>query len=359
MTVKVVKFGGSSLASAGRIKQALAIVAADPARRYLVASAPGKRSGADVKVTDLMYRLQAAAEADRPAVLAQLEERFATIVADLGVDFDLAGELALLEQGLAAGEGPDYFASRGEYLNSKIIAAKLGWPFLEAADLIRFDAAGAFLPEATNAALAQRLGGLEQAVLPGFYGATPDGRVKTFSRGGSDITGALVARAVAADVYENWTDVSGVLMADPRIVDSPAGIAVLSYDDLHDLSSMGASVLHPAAVEPVRRAGIPINIRNTFHPDDAGTWIQADAPAPGPAARPIIGLTGREGFALIGLVESGAQPAGRVAADLLAALDQASITVHLTADQGRRHLVAVEAERYREAVQRIYAALAG
>ncbi|MDR1237351.1 MAG: aspartate kinase, partial [Propionibacteriaceae bacterium] len=320
MTTKVVKFGGSSLAEAAQIEKALAIVAAEPERRFLVASAPGKRSGADVKITDLLYRLHALAGGDYQATLAQIKDRYAEIVADLGVAFELAAEFARIEQHLAAGDGPDYFASRGEYLNAKIIAAKLGWPFVDAASVICFDADGGFLPEETNTALVQALGQLDHAVVPGFYGAKPTGQVKTFTRGGSDITGALVARAVQADVYENWTDVSGVLMADPRIVESPAGIPVISYADLHELSVMGASVLHEAAVEPVRAAGIPINIRNTNRPDDDGTWIQAEAPAPATDAPPIIGLAGKLGFALIGVVESGTQPSEQVAATLVNAL---------------------------------------
>jgi aspartate kinase len=358
VTTKVVKFGGSSLAEATQIEKALAIVAAEPDRRFLVASAPGKRSGSDVKVTDLLYRLHSLAGGDYQATLAQIKDRYAGIVSDLGVDFELEAEFAKIERQLVAGVGPDYFASRGEYLNSKVIAAKLGWPFVDAASVICFDADGDFLPEETNAALAQALGELEHAVIPGFYGALPNGQVKTFTRGGSDVTGALVARAVGADVYENWTDVSGVLMADPRIVDAPAGISVISYADLHELSVMGASVLHEAAVEPVRRAGIPINIRNTNRPGDDGTWIQADAPAPAPDAPPIIGLAGRTGFALIGVVDSGTQPAEQVAATLTKALTEAGIAVYLAANQGSSHVVAVEADRYQDAVRLAYAALA-
>ncbi|MDR0593594.1 MAG: aspartate kinase [Bifidobacteriaceae bacterium] len=355
--MKVVKFGGSSLADAAQIGKALAIVAAEPERRFVVASAPGKRSADDVKVTDLLYRLQAEPDADRPATLARLRDRFGGIVNDLGVALDLGAEFALIERQLTLGAGPDYFASRGEYLNSKIIAAKLGWPFVDAAEVVRFDAAGQLLPEPTDAALAAALGGLDRAVVPGFYGAGPDGRVKTFTRGGSDITGALVARAVRADVYENWTDVSGVLMADPRVVEAPAPIRLISYADLRRLAAMGASVLHEAAVEPVRLAGIPINVRNTNRPADQGTWIQAEAPAPAPGAAPIVGLAGKVGFALIGVVESGARPSQEVAAAMARALAGAGVKVRFQAAQDGLRVVAVDSDRYEDAVRAMYRAL--
>ncbi len=292
----VAKFGGSSLADAKQFRKVSEIIRDDADRRYVVASAPGKRDRGDTKVTDLLYRCYdlAAEKRDFSPVLAHIRARFAEIMDELSINFPLDDELNAIAMRLAAAPERDYMASRGEYLNAKLLAAYLGFRFIDAADAVRFTADGRFLAEATNEALSAVLRGVEYAVVPGFYGADDMGRVHTFSRGGSDVTGALVARAVNARLYENWTDVSGMLFTDPRIVPNPATIDHISYRELRELSYMGASVLHEDAVFPVRAAGIPINIRNTNRPADAGTMISHEPPAD--AQRPVTGVAGRRGF---------------------------------------------------------------
>ena len=300
MKTIVVKFGGSSLASAGQFKKVADIIRAEPARRYVVASAPGKRDSADTKVTDLLYRCYdlAAAKQDFAPVLAQIEARFADIAAGLGLTFDVAGEIAVIRAHLEQNPQRDYMASRGEYLNSKLLAAYLGYDFLDPAKAVRFFENGAFDSETTNEDLAAALSNSERCVVAGFYGALPDGTIHTFSRGGSDVTGAIVARAVKADIYENWTDVSGMLSADPRIVENPRTIAQITYKELRELSYMGASVLHEDAVFPVQKANIPINIRNTNRPSDAGTMI-VPATSGRRATRKVTGVAGHTGFSSI------------------------------------------------------------
>ena len=300
MKTIVVKFGGSSLASAGQFKKVADIIRADAARRYVVASAPGKRDSADTKVTDLLYRCYdlAAAKQDFAPVLAQIEARFADIAAGLGLTFDVAGEIAVIRAHLEQNPQRDYMASRGEYLNSKLLAAYLGYDFLDPAKAVRFFENGAFDSETTNEDLAAALSNSERCVVAGFYGALPDGTIHTFSRGGSDVTGAIVARAVKADIYENWTDVSGMLSADPRIVENPRTIAQITYKELRELSYMGASVLHEDAVFPVQKANIPINIRNTNRPSDAGTMI-VPATSGRRATRKVTGVAGHTGFSSI------------------------------------------------------------
>ena len=299
----VAKFGGSSLASAAQFRKVGAILASDSARCVAVASAPGKRDSGDTKVTDLLYRCYDAAVAgeDFTPVLEQIRRRFADIAGELGVTFDLDGELARVEKALRTAPERDYMASRGEYLNSKLLAAWLGWRFVDASECVRFSREGVFDAETTQTLLSQALAGEEKAVLPGFYGADETGTIHTFSRGGSDVSGSLAARAVGADLYENWTDVSGVLFTDPRIVKDPRPIEYITYRELRELSYMGASVLHEDAVFPVRKAGIPINIRNTNQPEDPGTRIVAALPA-GVKAVPVTGVAGRKGFATV-LVE--------------------------------------------------------
>jgi len=327
MGTKVVKFGGSSLASAAQIVKAMDIVRSDPDRRYVVASAPGKRTPDDTKVTDLLYQVYGRRDGDYGETLSLIKRRFTEIAQGLGVRIDLAAEFREIEyhlrsfphqddarhpQGKASetsGYSLEYMASRGEYLNSKIIAAYLEWPFVDAEEVVRFTESGEFDAESTDNLLASRLGEYEHAVIPGFYGAMPSGRTRIFPRGGSDVTGALVARAVDADVYENWTDVSGMYAADPRIVDSPRAIEWISYSALRELTYLGASVLHEDAIAPVREKGIPINIRNTNRPDDAGTWIEPDDSGTGLSGDPIedddsigfpvstlVGLAGRTGY---------------------------------------------------------------
>ena len=297
----VVKFGGTSLASAAQIRKAAGIIGSDPGRRYVVCSAPGKRDKADVKVTDLLLQAYAAASesgGDFAVALAQVEARFTEIVEELGVAFDLAGEIAKISAHLNEKNERDYMVSRGEYLNSKLIAAYLGIPFVDPADCVCFDADGELDAEETNRRVFAALSPLDRAVVAGFYGAKPDGTVQTFSRGGSDITGAIVARAVGASLYENWTDVSGMLAADPNFVEEPRVIDYISYQELRELSYMGSSVFHQDAVFPCQRAGIPINIRNTNRPADPGTMIVASLPRILPP-RTITGVAGRKGFTSI------------------------------------------------------------
>lgn len=306
---KVCKFGGSSLASAEQITKAKTIVEAETQRRFVVPSAPGKRHPDDRKITDLLYLCHDSAEhgvtfSEAFGIIAQ---RYTDIADQLGVDLDLAGLLDEVKDGITenarAGRGPDYAASRGEYLNGQILAKCLGCEFIDAAEVIFFNTKGRLDETKTYAALADRLLPLDRAVVPGFYGSAPDGHVKTFSRGGSDVTGAIVARAVNACVYENWTDVSGLLMTDPRVVDSPETIDTLTYRELRELSYMGATVLHPEAVFPVRQAGIPVNIRNTNDPDHPGTQIVAPGKeaASQPTRHPITGIAGRKDFTVIHL----------------------------------------------------------
>ena len=298
---KVVKFGGSSLASAKQFKKVKDIIMADKSRRYVIPSAPGKRTTNDEKVTDLLYACYSAASEGRSykKIFDAITSRYEQIITGLDLNVNLDFEFKTIEENFLAKKGRDYAASRGEYLNGIIMAAYLGYKFIDAADVICFDADGSFLSEKTNQELAARLSKVSKAVIPGFYGSMPDGSVKTFSRGGSDITGSLVARAVHADLYENWTDVSGFLVADPRIVDNPEPIETITYRELRELSYMGASVLHEEAIFPVRKEGIPINIRNTNRPSDPGTMIVEST-----LKRPhytITGIAGRKGFCAVNI----------------------------------------------------------
>ncbi len=297
--IKVTKFGGSSLASAEQFKKVAGIVKSDKDRRFVVASAPGKRNAADTKVTDMLYKCceQARNGENFEETLARIRERFAEIISQLGIEFDLESEFDDICKNLSKPRS-DYMASRGEHLNAKILARYLGFEFIEAADCVRFDENGKYMQEESNLLLAQRLEGVEYAVIPGFYGAKADGTIKTFSRGGSDITGSIVARAVRADIYENWTDVSGVAAADPRIVENPRMIDYITYRELRELSYMGASVLHEDAVFPVRREGIPINICNTNCPEAKGTMIVSAVPQ-GAKRHTVTGIAGRKGFSTV------------------------------------------------------------
>ena len=296
----VTKFGGSSLADAGQFAKVKAILAMDPARKYVVPSAPGRRFKDDDKVTDLLYRChrQRSAGEDYQDTFDLIAARYMDIAEELGLHCDLGAALDEVNENIASGASADYCASRGEYLNGLLLADYLGWRFLDAAQAVKFDAQGVLDSEETNRVLGQLLADGVPTVVPGFYGAMPDGSVHTFSRGGSDITGAIVARAVEADVYENWTDVSGFLMADPRIVTNPREISAITYPELRELSYMGASVLHEDAVFPVHAAGIPTNIRNTNNPEHPGTIISLDAPVSG-SVPTITGVAGRKGFSVI------------------------------------------------------------
>jgi len=306
--LKVAKFGGTSLAQASQVAKVRSIIEQDPARRFVVVSAPGKRSSDDQKITDILYLCHELASQHLPIadLWHRVEDRFLQIASELKVDFDMKPDLdaarAGIEKAGADGLGPDFAASRGEYLNAKLIAALMGWEFVDAAELIKFDDSGRMQAGPTYLAAAEKLSQVERAVIPGFYGADPTGYVKTFSRGGSDVTGAIVARSVEADIYENWTDVSGLLMTDPRIVENPKPIQVITYRELRELSYMGASVLHEDAVFPVRQTAIPVNIRNTNRPEDDGTLIMSIAAAQAarntPAAA-ISGIAGRKDFSVI------------------------------------------------------------
>ena len=300
MQTKVVKFGGSSLADAKHFKQVADIIKADPARRFVVPSAPGKRFGADTKVTDMLYRCYEMIRNHEniDEYYKSIEERYNSIIRELGMSFDMSGELAYVKNAMLHASGRDYAASRGEYLNGIILAKYLGFDFIDAENVIFFRENGTFDEERTNAVLADELRLHKYAVIPGFYGSMPNGTIKTFSRGGSDITGAIVARAAEADLYENWTDVSGFLMADPRIIDNPPPIETITYRELRELSYMGATVLHDESIFPVRYAGIPINIRNTNAPEDAGTMIVSTADGYD-KNRVITGVAGKKGFSVI------------------------------------------------------------
>lgn len=298
---KVVKFGGSSLASAEQFKKVAAIIQEDKERRYVVPSAPGKRFSYDTKVTDMLYACYHMAEAgkDFKKELSAIEERYQEIIDGLKLTLSLKAEFQEIEKNFKNKAGENYAASRGEYLNGIIMADYLGFEFIDAAEVIRFQDSGEFDAELTNDILGKRLQEMEYAVIPGFYGSYADGRVKTFSRGGSDITGSIVARAVKADVYENWTDVSGFLIADPRIIADPEAIDTITYRELRELSYMGASVLHEDAIFPVRREGIPINIRNTNSPSDEGTWIVESTCQR--AKYIITGIAGKKGFCSVNI----------------------------------------------------------
>jgi len=295
--LRVVKFGGSSLANAAQFMKVADIIKSDENRRFVIPSAPGKRFSGDTKVTDMLYGCYGIAEmgGEFLTMFEQIKERYREIICGLSLDYSLEDEFDIIQTNFVEKAGRDYAASRGEYLNGLILARYLGFDFIDPAKFIVFDDNGRFNPEKTNTLLSAELKKHETAVVPGFFGATESGKVVTFSRGGSDITGSIVARAAEAAIYENWTDVSGFLMADPRLVENPKPIKTITYRELRELSYMGATVLHEDAIFPVRIAGIPINIRNTNAPEDEGTMIV-------PFAEPdsiITGIAGRKGFCVI------------------------------------------------------------
>lgn len=298
--LKVVKFGGSSLADAAQFRKVADIVRGDASRRYVVASAPGKRNPHDEKVTDLLLQCYHLAKdkKDIDAIFERICNRYRDIIAGLGLDFSLEEDFANIKTSVLHHAGRHYVASRGEYLNSKILAAFLGFAFIDAEDCVFFDEKDRFIPDRTDAAVKNLLSMHEYAVIPGFYGVNTDGSIRTFSRGGSDITGSIVAAAAGADIYENWTDVSGMLMCDPRIVENPLPIPEITYRELRELSYMGATVLHEDAIFPVRRAGIPINIRNTNAPGDPGTMIVPKA-STNVVETVITGIAGKKGITAI------------------------------------------------------------
>ena len=300
MQLKVVKFGGSSLADAEQFRKVASIIKADPARRYVIPSAPGKRFSDDVKVTDMLYNCYEMVKRgeDIDEYFGQIERRYCEIISDLGLDFDISGELTYVKNALRHRSGRDFAASRGEYLNGLILAKYLKFDFIDAENVILFKENGTFDPDKTNEVLRAELAQHKRAVIPGFYGVMPNGTIKTFSRGGSDITGSIVARACSADLYENWTDVDGFKMADPRVIDNPCTIETITYRELRELSYMGATVLHEDAIFPVRFANIPINIKNTNDPSKRGTMI-VPSTSDYNTDKVITGIAGKAGFSVI------------------------------------------------------------
>ena len=306
MGIKVAKFGGSSAADVIQIRKLKDIVEADPERRYIIVSAPGKRFEEDNKITDILYLCYTHMEHKLPydQLLQVIQDRFTSTAINLGAEIDFQAEFKTIKKNMQEGCTKDYVASRGEYLSAKLISAYLGYDFVDGADMIFFDEKGKLLEEETNNAIKETLKAHERAVIPGFYGTVAGtDNIKTFSRGGSDITGSIVARAVDADIYENWTDVSGFLMADPHIVDNPKPIHEISYKELRELSYMGASVLHEDAIHPARIANIPINIKNTNLPDDPGTIIKAHHEDK-ESNDIITGIAGKKDFTVIGIYKN-------------------------------------------------------
>ena len=305
MGIKVAKFGGSSVADGIQLKKLKDIIQADPDRKYVIVSAPGKRYSGDSKITDLLYMCQTQRQHNIPydQLCQVITDRYSAVKYNLNIDVDLDSRFEEIKGNLEKGCSEDYIVSRGEYLSAILVAAYLDFDFVDTQPLIFFDKRGRLMAEETNAALAEELAKHERAVIPGFYGSSKEtGEVKVFSRGGSDVTGSVVARAVQADMYENWTDVSGLLMADPRIVKDPEPISRISYVELRELSYMGASVLHEDAVFPARKAGIPINIRNTNEPEDPGTIITTEAEED--QQKIISGVAGNKDFTVIAIYKN-------------------------------------------------------
>ena len=297
----VTKFGGSSLADANQFRKVKDIILSNGGRKIVVPSAPGKRNPKDFKVTDLLYLCHAHIESSIPLddVFNLISNRYKDIVSDLNLDLDIDYYLDKIKSDLENGASKDYAASRGEYLNGIILANYLDFEFIDAKEIILFNKYGCIDTDATYRALKKVLIDGKKAVIPGFYGSDPTGNIITFSRGGSDVTGALVAASINADLYENWTDVSGFLMADPRIVKNPMQIRKITYRELRELSYMGASVLHEESIFPVRNAGITINIKNTNIPTDPGTLIVKDMEPD--FENPIKGIAGKKDFTVISL----------------------------------------------------------
>ena len=327
--LKVVKFGGSSMADAGQYRKIRDIILADPARRVVVVSAAGKRFSDDHKITDLLYLCHAHSQygVDCNRVFDMIKTRYQEIRKDLGITVEIDDELEQLKQRLdKKAISQDELASRGEYFSAKLMAAYLGFRFVDAADWIFFKMDGTVDKDKSYAALKELAGG-ESVVIPGFYGKMPDGNIKTFTRGGSDITGALAAAALDADLYENWTDVSGILMADPRIVENPETIPEVTYDELRELSYSGAQVLHEGTIFPVREKSIPLNIRNTNAPNDAGTMIRESFDTPVNPDRFITGITGKKDFSIISISKRGLSNEVGTLRKILTVLERHNISV--------------------------------
>lgn len=329
MRVKVVKFGGSSLADANQFRKVKQIITADPLRVYVVPSAPGKRSYTDEKITDMLYACEKRAAQGQSIddIFNLIIERYVDIAFELDLSVDILPHLVQVRDTIVAGASADYAASRGEYLNGILLANYLGFDFIDPADIIRFDAYGKFDANKTQELASARLAKHDKAVIPGFYGARPDGEIKTFSRGGSDISGAIIARGCNAKVYENWTDVSGFLMADPRVVSNPKAISTVTYTELRELAYMGATVLHEESIFPVRQACIPINVRNTNQPEDPGTMILSTAEDYPVQSSAITGVAGRKGFTVIAIDKDKINAEVGFAAKLLGALAKHNVSI--------------------------------
>lgn len=324
--IVVAKFGGSSLADAAQFRKVKEIVESNPDRRYVVPSAPGRRSSTDDKVTDLLYQCYAEVSEGKEYVptLNRIKARYQEIIDELGLDVSLEKEFEKIEHAFQNHAGKEYAASRGEYLNGILLAAWLGYEFIDAAEVVRFDKDGEFEDERTNFFLGTRLSAVKNAVIPGFYGADDAGNIHTFSRGGSDVSGAIVSRAVMADLYENWTDVSGFLLADPSIIENPKQIKAMTFAELRELSYRGASVLHEEAVYPVRREGISIHILNTNRPDDVGTMISRKIPKEDEIA--ITGIAGKKDFVAVNIAKNRMNSQTGFCKRLLEAFEENSIT---------------------------------
>ncbi|MBE6933441.1 MAG: aspartate kinase [Ruminococcaceae bacterium] len=328
--LKVAKFGGSSMADAGQYKKIRDILLSDPSRRVVVVSAAGKRNKNDHKITDLLYLCHAHTQygVDCTAVFEMITSRYLDIRNELNISLDLESEFAALKQRLdAKAVTQDELASRGEYFSAKLMAAYLGFRFIDAVEWIKFNLDGTVDQETSYEALQNLVLQGQGAVIPGFYGLMPDGHIRTFTRGGSDITGSLAAAALNADVYENWTDVSGILMADPRIVDDPQAIPEVTYDELRELSYSGAQVLHEGTIFPVREKNIPLNIRNTNAPEDKGTMIREKFDTPADPDRFITGITGKKDFTILSMSKRGMGNQVGVLRKVLSVLERHNISV--------------------------------
>ena len=331
--LKVVKFGGSSMADAVQYQKVRAIVRSDEARRVVVVSAAGKRFSEDHKLTDLLYLCHAHLKygVSCDSVFAMIAQRYLDIQKELGLHVDLTPELEALREKMRHGISEDELVSRGEYFSAKLMADYLGYPFIDASKWLKFNFDATVNKEESYQAL-KLLVGDGCAVIPGFYGTMPDGSIKTFSRGGSDITGALAAAALDADVYENWTDVSGILMADPRIVENPKPIASITYTELRELSYIGAQVLHEAPIFPVRAKNIPMNIRNTNEPENPGTVIceAFENDTADDSQRFITGIAGKKGYSIITIAKNGFSSTAGVQRQILEIFENHGINVEYT-----------------------------
>ena len=356
--IKVAKFGGSSLAGAEQFRKVRDIVRADESRRFVVVSAAGKRFKNDHKVTDLLYLVQAHLKygVSHEEILSMIEDRYVEIRDQLGLSFDVEKEFDTLRRWLTPDVSVDELVSRGEYLNARLMAEYLGYRFVDATEVIHFQYDGKIDMEKSCEAIRRAAHDAEGLVIPGFYGAMPNGRIRVMSRGGSDITGAVVAAAVDADVYENWTDVSGILMADPKIVKNPRPIPRITYSELRELSFMGASVLHEESILPVKEKNIPLNIRNTNEPDNPGTMIMESIDAEeSDNQRFITGIAGRRNFTVLTIYKKQISTDTRILRETLEMFETLKVEIdHITLDVDSFSLV-VPTEQVRERIYDIIA----